>query len=513
MVGAPIAVVPQQPKPWTTEALRGALTFLRGARKEAPQARSLKLPKPYPGVLPAAVSTMAQDSQISAVYKFGAEVGYGWDGYGFMGYALLAELAQIPEYRRPSEILANEMTRKWGKVISVNKEDKTEKLKDIEDEFDRLGVQESFRRAFEIDNFFGQAKIYLDVGTKGDELKTELLVGAKLSKGSLKAIRVIEPIWVYPNQYDAVNPLSPNFYRPQTWYVLGTEIHTSRLLSFNSRPVPDILKPAYMFGGVALTQLLKPYVDNWLRTRQSVSDITHNFSTPVLMTDMGQTMTPGGAESLALRGQIYNTGRDNLGLLIVDKVKEDFKNVAAPISGLDKLQAQSQEQMASVAGIPLVKWFGVTPSGLNASSDGEVRVFYDTIESAQEREGTPMISKLLEVVQMSLFGEVDPDIGWVWNPLWSLDEEKLAAVRKTNAEVDQIYVDSGILDPPEVRATIASEEGSRYASIDVDDMPNLRAEEEEGLEPVGGRPDPALVDEGDDPHTGSGARKPEREAA
>lgn len=482
MVASPIAISPTA-KPWSNEGLRSLLSYLKGTRAEVPQSRSLKLPQPYPGVLPKNTPTMAQDSQIAAVYQFGANYGYGWDGVGFMGYALLVELSQIPEYRRPSEIIANEMTRKWGKVISVSKDANTEKLKNVEDELDRLGAQEAFRRAFEIDTFFGQSKIYIDLGTSGDELRRELTLDAKVGKGSLKALRVIEPIWIYPNQYDAINPLSPRFYRPDSWYVLGIEINSSRLLSFNSRPVPDILKPAYMFGGISLTQLLKRSVDNWLRTRQSVSDITHNFSTPVLMTDMGQTMQPGGAESLALRGQVYNTARDNLGLLIIDKLKEDFKNVAAPISGLDKLQAQAQEQMASEAGIPLVKWFGVTPSGLNASSDGEIRVFYDTIESSQERVGTPPMNWLLEIVQMSLFGEVDPDIGWVWNPLWSLDEEKLANVRKVNAETDQTYIDAGVIAPEETRQTIAAEEGSRYASIDVEEVPDLRDEEEEGLEP------------------------------
>src|ERR1035437_4555134 len=161
-----------------------------------------------------------------------------------------------------------------------------------------------------------------------------------------------------------------------------------------------------MFGGVSLTQLLKPYVDNWLRTRQSVSDITHNFSTPVLSVDLAQMMAPGGAEALSLRAQIYNVGRDNLGLFVIDKEKEEFKVETASLAGLKDLQSAAMEQMASVAGIPLVKWFGISPQGLTASSDGEVRVFYDTTESMQERQGTPTIHVLLEVVQMSLFGEI-----------------------------------------------------------------------------------------------------------
>ncbi|MDP9128634.1 MAG: DUF1073 domain-containing protein, partial [Pseudomonadota bacterium] len=362
---------PAQPSPiaepspqWTVRGLEEALGYLSAARKEEPRQHALRLPKPYPGVVPDAKPTMAADAQINAVYNFGASYGYSWDGYGFMGYALLSDLAQLPEYRRPSEILANEMTRKWIKLISTSADDKTEKLKDIKAELERLHTQETFRRAFEIDNFFGISQIYIDLGTEGDELKSPLILKAKVGKNKLKGLRLIEPLWIYPNAYNSINPLKADYYKPQTWYVLGTEIHESRLMTFVSRPVPDMLKPAYLFGGISLSQLMKPYVDNWIRTRQSVSDITHNFSTPVLKVDMGQTMAPGAAQQLALRGQVFNMARDNQGLMILDMVKEDFVNVSAPLGSLDALQAQAQEQMASIASIPLVKLLGITPSGL-----------------------------------------------------------------------------------------------------------------------------------------------------
>jgi phage-related protein (TIGR01555 family) len=490
----------EKPKndPFTVRALEAMLAFLKGAKpqREAAQRklRSFKLPDPAPGVVPANAPKMAQDSQIKAVIGFGES--YQWDGYGFMGYALLSDLAQVPEFRVPSEIIAEEMTRKWVKIITTSEDDKSQKIGEIEAEIKRFGVQESFRKAFEYDEFFGVGKIYMDFG-KVDRM-SPLVLDANVEKNSLVGIRVIEPIWCYPNNYNTSDPTAPDFYRPQTWYLLGTETHSTRLLDFVSRPVPDILKPAYMFGGVSLTQLMQPYVENWLRTRQSVSNITHNFSTMVLQTDMSQMITPGGAQALALRGEVYNTSRDNLGLFIADKNKEDLKNVAAPLGGLDKLQAQAQEQMASIARIPLVKMFGIQPTGLNASSDGEIRVFYDSIESRQERIGTPNLRTLLNVIQMNKYGEIDPDISFKWEPLWSLDEKALAEVRKINAETDCAYVDHAILSEEEVRKTIAGEEDSRYSSIDVEDLPDLGEEDGDPGEDVPERdaPDAKL------PHAG-----------
>ena len=54
------------------------------------------------------------------------------------------------------------------------------------------------------------------------------------------------------------------------------------------------------------------------------------------------------------------------------------------------------------------------------------------------------------------------------------------------AETDEILVNLGALHPEEPRKRVAAEPESGYASIDVDDVPNLLEEESEGLEPTRG---------------------------
>ncbi len=437
------------------------------------------IPRPWPGVVPTGNQTLAMDSNVSNMTNFAYAYG-GWDQAGFMGYALLSELSQIVEFRRPAEILANEMTRKWGKLVSSSDDpDVKKKLNELEEDMKQFQVREVFNKGFELDNFFGIGHIFIDVGASDKDLISPLLLDpAKIGKGSLKAFRTIEPIWTYPNLYNADNPLNPDFYNPKSWFVMGKEVDKSRLLRFISRPIPDMLKPAYLFGGISLTQLMRTYVDNWLRTRQSVSAITSNFSTPVLETDMDQMTTTHGAQQLAMRAQIYNTLRDNQGLLVCDKEKEGFSIESAPLGGLDALQAQAIEQMSFPAGIPLVKLFGITPSGLNASSDGEVRTFYDSIASLQERIGSPQLKKVLDILQLNRYGAIDDAIHFEWAPLWELDEEKKSLVRKTEAEIDIIYVEGGIIDPMAVVDRLNADPESPYSGIDLGDPPEPELGEE-----------------------------------
>lgn len=477
-----------------------ALATMR--RPDGKPVQTYVLPEPAPGVMPKKIK-LAMDSTFQPVADFAQINAVFNEGIQFMGYPYLAELCQRPEYRRPAEIFAKQMTRKWIELQATGedgKADKTkvDKIKAIEAEMKRLNVQAKFREAIEHDGHFGRSHIYIDTGVDfndEDELKTDLAESkAKVGRNSIKALKVIEPIWVYPYIYNSTNPLDQWFYKPQAWFVMNRTIHTSRLLTFVSREVPDILKPAYQFGGLSLSQMMKPYVDNWLRTRQSVSDIIHAFTVWVLKTNMGAILNGGAAEDFYRRLQIFNMGRDNHGVMAIDQTTEDFDNISAPLSGLDALQAQSQEQMASVTGIPLVYLLGITPSGLNASSDGEIRVFEDWC-SAQQEGYTPHVSRIINLVQLSLFGEIDPGIGFKWVPLHTESEIDLANARKLDADTDAVLIGAGVISQEEARARVAGEEDSPYntldLSVDLPDVPEPESGPEAKAEKISGQQETA----------------------
>jgi len=439
-----------------------------------PKINPFQMPRYPKGVLPNGRTELAMDENttqiVASAWDFGAALHGLWaEGIGFMGYPYLAELSQRAEYRRASEVIAEEMTRKWIKLRATGDDDKADKIKVLGDRLEQFHVRDVFREVLEFDGFFGLGFVYLDFGDADtDELRTPLVASPeKIGHHRLKAIRAVDPTWTAPNRYDARDPTSPTFYRPQSWFMMGREIHTTRLLSVVSRPLPDILKPAYNFGGLSLSQLMKPYVDNWLRTRQSVSDLINAFTVFNLSTNLEGLLTGAGGEAENQRLEIMTNIRSNRGMLVTDKATEELKNISAPLGTLDKLQAQSQEQICSVIAVPLVKYLGVTPSGLNASADGEIRVFYDGIKARQEKVCTDKVRTILQILQLDEWSEVDPEIDFEWVPLWELDEASAATVRKTNADTDAVLVEVGAIDPDEVRQRIAAEPESPYAGLDL----------------------------------------------
>ena len=450
------------------------LDELRRTNKPA-QSPFTGLPTPPPGVRPDKPKPqMAMDDVSGGIGgSWGTwATGQFWgEGLFFPGYPYLAELAQRPEYRNIVETRAEECTRKWIKLLSVG-DAKTDKLAKLEARMKKIGMREAFHRAMELDGFFGMGMLYPDllngnspISEDADELKIPLaLVSGKIARDSLRGFVAIDPTWTSPSNYNSTDPLKPDFFKPSEFYVMGKRIHESRLLIMRSREVPDILKAAYNFGGLSLSQMAKPYVDNWLRTRQSVSDIIHSFTVFVLKTNL--TSLLANSQAMIARITAFILGRDNKGLMLVDKQSEDFTNVSAPLGGLDKLQAQAQEQMASVSRTALIKLLAITPSGLNATTDGEIRVFYDLIRALQEKAMGAQITRALHIMQLSEFGEIDEDIGFEFVPLWELDAAGKAAVEKTKADTDAVLMADGVITNVEARTRLASDPESSYNGLE-----------------------------------------------
>lgn len=180
-----------------------------------------------------------------------------------------------------------------------------------------------------------------------------------------------------------------------------------------------------------------------------------------------------GSEDFLKRAKMFTLLRTNGALMMIDKATEEFFQFNAPLGTLDALQAQAQEHMASVAKIPLVKLLGIQPAGLNASSEGELQTYEQNIHSYQEKFMRAPATRVIDFIQMSKFGEVDPDIGFGFEPLDEMDEKERAEIRKIDAETDAILVnDCNAITPEEVRARLANDEKSGYTDINPEEVPD-----------------------------------------
>jgi len=448
----------------------------------------IKPPEILPQVIPKGESApvMATDN---VAYNYGNFFQNTIACGGFPGFPYLSQLATKAEYRAFASTISTELTRKWIKFVSTGGDDDatTEKIKAINNEFERLGIRNTFQMAGAHDCFFGRAQIY--IGIKGQDKTAPLILDKRtIPLNSLERICTVEALWTTPATFNANDPTAPDFYKPPMWFMLGEQVHASRLMTIITRPLPDMLKAAFNFAGISLSQLAEPYVDNWLRTRQSVSDLLNNFSITVLQTAMDEVLQGEDmGDTVIDRANLFTATRSNLGLMILDKEREDLLQVNTPLSGLHELQAQALEFLCVVSRIPSVILTGISPGGLNASSDSEIRVFYDWIAANQEAFWRDPLEVIMKVVQLSLFGEIDPNITFIFEPLYAMTDKEKAEIEETNSRTATNYVNAGVVDTEECRQMLADDPDSIFQGLDmtkqVEPPDEAGSVELEGLEP------------------------------
>ena len=391
----------------------------------------------------------------------------------FIGYAMCADLMQDGLMQAGVETVADEMTRKF---IEISAPDEMVK-KRLEAELQRLDVRGVFNRAAAWCGYFGGCLVYMDTGDAPEDLaKPIALTPEFIAQGSLRGLRLIEPVVATPGWYNSSDPLAADYFEPRAWYVQSTLVDASRLLVFRQNTPPLLLKAAYNFFGVPAVQIALDYVAHFTQTRESAAKLLKKFSTTVFKTDISRLLYGGDAAQAKARIGQFAAQRDNDGVAVLDYESEAMEQLNTPLSGVDVIVRQALELLAVVWRIPAVKLFGISPAGLNATGESDMQNFYDYVASRQAKVFSEPLGRLLKAVQLSVTGRVDPAVSYEFVPLWEMTAREKADRDKVLADTDAVYLDRGVISEEEARNALAAQPGGRYAGIDPTELPPMPEE-------------------------------------
>lgn len=424
--------------------------------------------EPLPGVIPEAKkqSVFAMDATpyeaINAMYA-------GTEYSGFRGYPALAAMSQQVEYANMHSVFADEMTRNWIEVKSRKEGDHDPAIDEMERALEKYDVKRLMHEAVRQDSMFGVAHIYIDTGARGDELEKPLFLDPrKITKGSLKGLRVVDPTWVYPAMYNTRRPLQEGFYKPQAWFVMGDTVHESRFMDIVSRPVPDILKPSYNFGGLSLTQLMEDYVDDWRDAKKNVIKLLRTLRMRGLKTDMeARLQEPGQFDK---RIKLFTQYQDNFGIWAYDS-GEELTHQQTSLSELSNLLSNYQDQLCMPARITNLKLLGNAPAGLNASGDSELATWHETVSGYQDGDMRRPLENIFKIIQLSEFGAINDDIYFEFRPLDEISEKERADIAKVRVETVAVAADSQLVSSEEAREALKGIENAGFETLDGDYEP------------------------------------------
>ena len=396
----------------------------------------------------------------------------------FMGYGALQNIAQNGLIRACIETVADDMTRAWITLKGGEKPDAggdDARLRELDDAQERYGLRKVFHEAAELVGYEGGAFIFIDTGAGPGQLTTPLHLGPRSDEftfGRSLRFSVVDPVNVFPGDYNSTSPLRSDYFRPSWWWVLGERVHASRLIRLVANEVPVLLRPAYNFMGIPQAQILWDYVLHFQQCRVAEARLLTKFSLTVFKTNMTEILTSAqGTANLDARIRYMVQAANNDGVLAVDKDMEDVIKLETPLSGVTDIVRQALEFLAALNRTPAVKLLGISPSGFNATGESDIRNYYDHIRSQQAKVLRAGVQKALDCIQVKKFGELDRSLSFDFAPLGEEDRAALATQQKTRADTIAVYLDRGVISAEEARAAIANDPDSGFADIDPDDLP------------------------------------------
>lgn len=385
----------------------------------------------------------------------------------FPGYTVLCGLTQNGLIRSGVEMRAKEMTRKWGELVSTN--EANDRIEVIRREMGRLRIRELFKNIAEECGFLGGCLVYIELDERlGPPVNPISFEDGDtvIRQGDIKGFRIIDPWVCYPGIYNSTNPLERDYFNPSTWYVQGIPVSATRVIRFVENELPDMIKPAYNFFGLSLSQKVLDAVSHFTRNRESASKLLEKISLVVLKTNMENILAGGADADLAARMKYFAQSWNYDGVAAIDKETEELAIFNNGIGGVVDIVRQSMEYVAAMFNEPATKLWGISPAGMNATGESDMKNHYDNIASLQEQMFAPGLDKVIKLIQLNSFGNIDADISFQFTPLSDEADRMQAEVNKMKAETYAVYEEMGAISNADVRNALIKDPDSGFNELE-----------------------------------------------
>lgn len=257
------------------------------------------------------------------------------------------------------------------------------------------------------------------------------------------------------------DPFSDNYGKPK-WYEIaisnqirkGNRIHPSRLVRFVGKPHKDPFFAAGTDFGWGKSSLRSAYetVKAADATCANVASMIFEAKVDVIRIPnfMGSLSDDRYKDAIIERIMLAMLVKGNNGALLLDKDEEyDTKQIS--FAQIPQLVERMLINVASASKIPVTKFLGISPAGLSATGEHDMKNYYDMIESRQALKITPACAMLDKIIVKTALGRVDEKIDYIWAPLEQTNEEERGRVGKLIGELTAILRDSGLFLDEELR--------------------------------------------------------------
>lgn len=393
---------------------------------------------------------------------------------------------------------ADDMTREW---IEIPGDPDGLILDDLAD----LDVQSHVNLALKWMRLFGGSLIVLGINDGETELEKPL----RASGGEVSWIKVYDRSRIIWQQSDIQqDPMSPRFEDFEVYTVLRLDgsqlrVHHTRCIPFFGIPVPksmwvstDIIR---RYWGMSVMQPIYSELAALGTTMKGIEALMDEYSVSTFTFDNLRDIvsdSKDGLDKLMKRAHAMASTKSLIRAVFLGP-GETWRRETVALTGVDTIIDRFQIQLCAVSSYPMVRLFGTSAKGLNATGEGDERQYYDDVKSEQETKLRPALARLITMVAKGKKrawekeakgqsgkgkGSTSRDlVPFKFKPLRTPTLKEMQEARKIQADIDHIYITDQVVSAEEVRESRFANEYSFETRVEGD------------LEPVEPEPEPNLV--------------------
>jgi phage-related protein (TIGR01555 family) len=417
------------------------------------------------------------DSLINVMSGLGTETDKNaYSRFGYAGSRSYEELGAIfagtSIARKIVEIIPGDMTRQWRSWEESTLDPK--KIEEFQKEEKRLSVRAKVREALGWARLYGGALLVPILTTPEKDLR-QPLSKSSIKKNTLAGFTVVDAKYAHATGQIGQDPTKPSYMMPEQYTLTGTSgssIHYSRVIRFDGLKLPRDLFQSNRYWSQSVLDSVFTELRNSTLVSESLATLMNELNLDIInIKGLSNSLAAGREADIKQRFEVYNFIKSMFHTAILDE-DEKFSNRVAPAQGVGELIDKFYGLLAGVTDIPVTRFLGVSPGGLNATGESDLTNYYDNIKDKQETTLSPAMRDIDTMIALSLWGEVPEGLhDYTWVGLWQEKPKEKADRELVDAQRDALYLDKGIVTEDKVLQELM--QNKVYSNIEQSDVDNL----------------------------------------
>lgn len=262
----------------------------------------------------------------------------------------------------------------------------------------------------------------------------------------------------------------PEYYHVNSIYGYFT-VHRSRCLVFRNGRLPEQTTSAlYRYWGIPEYVKIKRALRECVTSHENGVKLLERCVQAIYkMKNLANMLsTADGEDKVLQRLQVIDMARSILNSIAIDTDGEEYAFESITMAGVKDVLDSTCNMLSAVTDIPQTILFGRSPAGMNSTGENDMENYYNMVENIQKQNMKANTRTVVDLVlrqgkREGRFPQL-PKYKVKFAALWSMSDTEKADMDKkkadteyTKAQTAQVYMESNVLDPSEVRKSLARE--------------------------------------------------------